>query len=178
VIPEGTRFVVVLANKLQTGKLEPGKHFKAKLGEDLTAPDGNRIARGSVLKGHVSSVDQGIHGRVLLAFDSIETAHGRVPIAATVVGVPGDHGVKTGKEGEIEKVGLSKTRVAESAMAGAAAGAGTGAITGGVHGAIVGAGVGAVVGGAAGTLTDRNLILEKGQQLELELDRPFQIPLS
>jgi uncharacterized membrane protein len=123
-------------------------------------------------------VDQGIHGRLLLAFDSIETSHGRAPIAATVVDVPGDHGLKTGKEGEIQKVGLSKTRVAEGAMAGAAAGAGTGAIAGGIHGAVMGAGVGAVVGGAASALTDRNLILDKGQQLELELDRPFQIPTS
>jgi hypothetical protein len=178
IIPEGTRFVVLLASNLQTDKLSPGKHFKAKLGEDLTAPNGTRIARGSVLKGHVSGVDKGIYGRLLLAFDSIDTSHGAAPIAVTVVGVPGDHGLKTGNEGEIQKVGLSRRRVAEGAMAGAAAGAGTGALAGGVHDAVIGAGVGAVVGGAASTLTDRNLRLEKGQQLELELDRPFQVPVS
>jgi hypothetical protein len=177
VIPEGTRFVVLLASQLQTDKLTPGKHFKAKLGEDLAAPNGVRIVRGSVLKGHVSSVDRGLYGRLLLAFDSIDTSHGVAPIAVTVVGVPGDHGLKTGKEGEIQKVGLSKMRIAEGAMAGAAAGAGTGAIASGVHGAVVGAGVGAVVGGTASTLTNHNLRLEKGQQLELELDRPFQVPV-
>jgi hypothetical protein len=32
------------------------------------------------------------------------------------------------------------------------------------------------VGGAAGALTDRNLKLIKGQQLELQLDRPLQVP--
>jgi len=175
-IPEGTRFVVVLDDKLETSKIKPGKHFKAKLGEDLSAPNGTVIERGRRLKGHVSSVDQGTHGRILLAFDSIETQHGSIPIAATVTGVPGDHAVKTGNEGEIEKAGLSKRRVAESAMAGAAAGAGTGAVAGGAHGAVIGAATGAAVGGAAGALTDRNLRLEKGQQLELQLDRPLQVP--
>ncbi len=175
-IAEGTRFVVVLDDKLDTNKLDTGKHFKAKLGEDLTAPNGETIPRGKKLKGHVSSVDRGLHGRVLLSFDSIETRHGWMPLAATVVGVPGEHGVKTGNEGEIEKAGLNKKRVAEGALAGAAVGAGTGALAGGAHGAIIGAGVGAAVGGTAGALTNRDLKLDKGQQLELQLDRPLEVP--
>lgn len=176
-IPEGTRFVVLLDSKLESSKLQSGKQFKAKLGEDLTAPNGQAIARGSKLKGHVSSADQGLHGRMLLAFDSIETQHGWMPIASTVVDVPGEHGVKTGNEGEIEKSGLNKQRVAESTVAGAAVGAGTGAIAGGSHGALIGAAAGAALGGTAGALSDRNLTLNKGQQLELQLDRPLEVPM-
>ncbi len=175
-IPEGTRFVVVLDDKLDTAKLEQGKRFKAKLGEDLVAPNGDMIPRGKKLKGHVSSVDRGLHGRVLLSFDSIETRHGWVPLAATVVDVPGEHAVKTGEEGEIEKKGVGKKRAAEGILAGAAVGAGTGAVAGGSHGAIIGAGVGAAVGGTAAILTDRNFKLDKGQQLELQLDRGLQVP--
>jgi hypothetical protein len=177
-IPEGTRFVAVLASKLESAKLKVGKQFKATLGEDLTAPNGARIARNSRIKGHVSSVDQGLHGRILLSFDSIQSAHGWIPLAATVVDVPGEHGIRTGKEGEIEKATLSKKRIAEAAAAGAAAGAGTGAIAGGPMGAGIGAATGAAVGGTAGALTDRDLKLNKGQQLELQLDRRLQVPMS
>ena len=175
-IPEGTRFVVLLDGKLESAKLKAGKQFRAKLGEDLTAPDGALIPRESKIKGHVSSVDQGLHGRILLTFDSIDTPHGWIPLAATVVDVPGEHGVKTGKEGEIEKATLSKKRIAEGAIAGAAAGAGTGAIAGGAQDAGMGAAAGAAVGGTASALSDRDLKLIKGQQLELQLDRPLQVP--
>ena len=51
-----------------------------------------------------------------------------------------------------------------------------GAVAAGPHGAIIGAAAGGVFGGGAGVLTDRDLKLNKGQQLELRLDRPLQIP--
>ncbi|MFB3918148.1 MAG: YMGG-like glycine zipper-containing protein [Terriglobales bacterium] len=176
-IPEGTRFVIILDDKLETSKTQPGKRFKAKLGEDLVAPNGAVIPRGKKIKGHVSSVENGLHGRILLSFDSIDTNHGSVPLAATITGVPGEHGVKTvGSEGEIQKQGTNKKRVAEGALVGAGVGAATGAVAGGTHGAIIGAGAGGVVGGVAGMLTDRNLKLDKGQQLEIQLDRPLQVP--
>lgn len=175
-IPDGTRFVVLLDDKLETSKLKEGKQFKAKLGEELTAPNGAVIPRGKKLKGHVSRVGQGLHAHLLLAFDQIETQHGWMPLAATVTDLPGEHSVKTNNEGEIEKAGMSRKRTAEGALAGAAVGAGTGAIAGGARGAIIGAAAGAALGGTAAILTDRNMTLNKGQQLELSLDRPLQVP--
>lgn len=175
-ILDGTRFVVVLDDKLDSSKLKEGKEFKAKLGEDLTAPNGSVIPRGKKLKGHVSSIGGGLHARLLLSFDQIETKHGWVPIAATVTGVPGEHAVKTNNEGEIEKSGVSKKRTVEGAIIGAAAGAGTGAAAGGSRGAVIGAAAGAALGGTAAVLTDRRMTLNKGQQLELQLDRPLQVP--
>jgi hypothetical protein len=177
VITEGTRFVVRLADTLDTAKLKPGKRFTAKLGEDLTAPDGSTVPLGNKIHGHVSSINRGLHGSMMLSFDEIETRHGWRPLAATVSDVPGEHGAKsTGDEGEVQKTGTSGRRVAEDAIVGAAVGATAGAIAAGAHGAIIGAAAGGAFGGGTGVLTDRDLKLNKGQQLELRLDRPLQIP--
>jgi hypothetical protein len=177
-IPEGTRFLIRLNDKLDTAKLKPGKKFEGKLSEDLTAPNGSVIPAGKKVKGHVSSVDRGMQARLLLSFDEIETRNGWRPLIATVTGVPGEHAVKqeTGAEGEIQKRGTDKTRVLEGAAVGAAVGATAGAVTAGPHGAIIGAVAGGALGGGAGLLTNRDLKLDKGAQLEVQLDRPIQVP--
>ena len=41
---------------------------------------------------------------------------------------------------------------------------------------VIGAALGGALGGTAGLLTDRNMTLNKGQQLEIELDRPLEVP--
>ncbi|MBI1739831.1 MAG: hypothetical protein HYR57_02970 [Candidatus Koribacter versatilis] len=156
-VPEGTTFLVRLEDKLDTRKLQPGKHFKVKLAEDLTAANGSIIPRGKKIKGHVSSVEQGLHARMLLSFDEIETNRGWVPLIATVTGVPGEHAVKQpDAEGEIERKGMSKRRVIEAAAVGAVLGTVTGAAAGGGKGAGIGAGAGAGVGALAGILTDQD----------------------
>ena len=177
-IPEGTRFMIRLNDKLDTAKLKPGKKFEAKLSEDLTAPDGSTIPAGKKVKGHVSSVDRGLNARLLLSFDEIETRHGWRPLIATVTGVPGEHSVKeeSGPEGEIQKRSADKVRVLEGAAIGAAVGAAAGAAAGGGHGAAIGAAAGGALGGGAGLLTNRDLKLDKGAQLEVRLDRPIQVP--
>jgi type IV secretory pathway VirB10-like protein len=176
-IPEGTTFLVRLDDKLDTAKVKPGKHFKANLAEDLVSPDGTLIPRGSRIIGHVSSVEQGLHARMLISFDEIDTGHGKMPLIATLTGVPGEHGVKQpDEEGEIERQGMTNRHMIEAAAVGAGLGAATGAAAGGGKGAAIGAGAGAAVGGAAGLLTDRNLRLEKGATLEVRLDHPLQIP--
>jgi hypothetical protein len=177
-ISEGTRFVVMLDDKLDTAKLDRGKRFKARLGEDLVAPDGSIIPRGKKIRGHVSDVEQGLHPRLILSFDQIDTQHGWVPLAATVIGVPGEHGVKqeAGPEGEIERPGIDKRRAAEAVAVGAGVGTLAGATAGGGKGAAIGAAAGAGAGLGAGILTDRNFRLEKGTQLEVQLDRPLMVP--
>ena len=177
-IPEGTIFQLRLDDRLDTRKVEQGKHFKAKLVEDLVAPDGTTLARGKRVKGHVSSVEQGLHARMLLSFDEIETDHGWMPLIATLTGVPGEHAAKQpDAEGEIERQGRSKQRTIETAAVGAALGAAGGAAAGGGKGAAIGAGVGATAGALAGILTDRNLRLDKGTVLEVRLDHPLHVPL-
>jgi YMGG-like Gly-zipper len=176
-IPEGTTFLIRLQDKLDTSKSEQGKKFTAKLAEDLVAPDGAVIPRGKKVKGHVSAVEQGIHARMLLSFNEIETNHGWMPLLATVTGVPGEHAAKQpDEEGNIERKGTSARREVEAAAVGAGLGAGTGAIAGGGHGAAIGAGAGAAVGALAGFLTGHDLKLDKGTVLELRLDHPLQVP--
>jgi hypothetical protein len=178
-IPDGTHFIVRLDKSLDTAKIDRGKHFTAKLAEDIAAPNGAMIPRGEKIKGHVSDVEHGLHGRILLSFDQINTPHGWMPISATVTDIPGEHSLKTDdEEGQIERKGRNKTHVAEDAAVGAGVGAIAGAAAGGGKGAAIGAAAGAALGTGTGFLTDRNLKLEKGQQLELRLDRPLEVPLS
>ena len=157
-VPEGTTFLVRLQDKLDTAELHRGEHFKVKLDEDLISPNGNMIPRGKKIKGHISSVEHGLRARLLLSFDEIETKHGWIALIATVIGVPGEHGIKApNSEGEIERKGPSAK---QDAAAGAAAG-----------------GVGGAGAGAVGSLiANRDLRLQKGTTLEVRLDRALQIP--
>ncbi len=176
-IPEGSTVIVRLDDTLDTNKVRNGKKFNAKLAEDLVTANGLRIPRGKKIHGHVSEATNGFKGRMLLTFNEIETSHGWIPLVATVVGVPGEKGVHTqGSEGEIERNGMDKRRAVESAVAGAAIGAAAGALGGGGKGAGIGAGAGAALGTTAGILTDRDLRLNKGTQIELRLDRPLTVP--
>ncbi|HLH08398.1 MAG TPA: hypothetical protein VKW78_14255 [Terriglobales bacterium] len=175
-IPQGTRFVIRLQNRVDS-KNGRGKHFKAKLAEDLSAPNGAMIPRGAEIKGHISEATRGLHGKLLLSFDEIQTPHGWMPLAATVTDVPGEHGVKTdSQEGEIQRQGTDKTRVIKDAAIGAGTGAAAGAIFGGGKGAGIGAGAGAGLGAATGILRNGDLRLDKGQQLEVSLDRALEVP--
>jgi hypothetical protein len=176
-IPEGETFLIRLNDRLDTRDLKPGKHFTAKLAEDLTAPDGLTIPHGKKIWGHVSAVEQGLHARMLLSFDQIDTSHGKMPLIATVTGVPGEHAAKKpDEEGTLERKGMNKRRMIETVAVGAGVGAAAGAGIGGGRGAGIGAGAGAGLGALAGLLVDRNLRLEKGTVLEVRLDHPLQIP--
>jgi hypothetical protein len=171
-IPEGVTFLVRLEDKLDTTKLQQGKHFKAKLAEDLTAANGNVIPRGKKIKGHVSSVEQGLHARILLSFDEIETNHGWVPLIATVTGVPGDASVKSvGDEGELVKKGPDKKRVIENA----AIGAGVGAVSGSVLGGGKGAAIGAIAGAGAGATAQ---VVTRGKQVKVPAETVLQFKLD
>src|SRR5438128_2206175 len=176
-IPEGTTFLMRLEDRLDTNRLQQGKHFKAKLAEDLAAPDGTLIPRGKKVKGHVSAVENGFHARLLLSFDEIETNHGWVPLIATITGVPGERSVKTDDaEGEIERKGMSKRHEIEAIAIGAVLGTAAGGAAAGGKGAGIGAGAGAGAGALAGFLTDHDLRLEKGTTMEVRLDHPLQVP--
>lgn len=175
-VPAGTTFLIKLDDKLDT-KAKPGKHFSAKLEEDLTAPNGTVIPRGKKVRGHVSSTNRGFHPDMLLSFDEIETNHGWMPLIASVNSVPGEHGVKSaGSEGEIQGKGNSKGHVIKDTAEGAGVGTLGGLIFGGGKGAGIGAAVGGGLGAGRGMLTNRDFKLSKGTNLELRLDRALQVP--
>jgi hypothetical protein len=175
-IPVGTAFLIRLENTLDASRIQAGKHFKARLLEDLVGGD-TILSRGSKIKGHVSAVGNGLHPHLLLSLDEIQTEHGWVPLIATITGVPGEHGLKTpGEEGEIERQGSNGRREVGSAGVGAGVGAIGGATVGGGRGAVIGAGIGAAAGVVEALFSDRRLQLQKGTTLAVRLDRPLQVP--
>ncbi|MGA7908539.1 MAG: hypothetical protein WCA16_14105 [Candidatus Sulfotelmatobacter sp.] len=176
-ILQGTTFLIQVTDRLDTHTVKAGDHFQARLAEDLVAGNGGLIPQGKKIKGHVSAVEPGFHTRLLLSFDEIETSRGWVPLIATVTGVPGEHGLKQmGEEGEIERKGMDKERIAEAVVVGAGEGAAEGAHSGGNRGAAAGAGNGAAEGALSAFESGHDLALEKGTVIELRLDRSLQIP--
>jgi hypothetical protein len=177
-VPQGTIFLIQLTDRLDTRTVKPGHHFRARLAEPVVASNGATLDLGTKIKGHVSAVQPGLHTRLLLSFDEIETQHGWVPLIATVTGVPGEHGLRElGEEGEIGRKGMTREQIAEAVVVGASEGAAEGAHNGGKHGAAAGAGSGAANGAYSAFESGHDLVLDKGTALEIRLDRNLQIPL-
>ncbi len=158
-IPYGTTFLVRLEDKLDVSRIQPGKRFKAKLAGDLMGPDETMVHRGSRIRGHVSEVGNGFHPRLLLSFDEIETSRGWAPLMATIIDVPGEHGLKAGgDEGQIERQGQGDGGHRDPDSDG------------------IGAKAGATAGVVQAIFSDHRLQLLKGTMLEVRLDRDLQVP--
>jgi hypothetical protein len=176
-VVQGTIVMIQLIDRLDTRTVKAGDHFHARVAEPLVAADGLTIEAGKRVKGHVSAVQPGLHRRILLSFDEIETAHGWMPLIATVTGVPGEHGLRqVGEEGEIGRKGMTKEEIAEAVVVGAGEGAAQGAHAGGKRGAAAGAGEGAADGAFSAFESGHDLVLDKGTALEIRLDRNLTIP--
>jgi hypothetical protein len=179
VVP-GTKFLVRLENELGTKETRQNRRFKVKTLEPLEAGSGIYLPSGAEIQGHVSRVESaGVAGRarLWLTFDDIHTKFGKLPIVAEVVGVPGDHSVKTGttQEGLIE----GRTSTQHAAAEAAAAGAAIGAVDGVKHRDKKEAAEGAAAGAIAAYLMEsgrgHELDLPKGAKLELELERALYL---
>ena len=176
-VAQGTIALIQLTDRLDTHTVKAGDHFHARLAEPLTASDGMAIELGRKIKGHVSAIEPGLHTRLLLSFDEIETAHGWRPLIATVTGVPGEHGLKQiGEEGEIGRKGMTKEDIAQAVVIGAGEGAAEGMRSGGKKGAAAGAGNGAANSAYTAFESGHDLVLDKGTALEIRLDRNLVIP--
>lgn len=176
-VPQGTLCLIQITDQLDTHTAKAGDAFRARLAEPVTTPDGQIIATGSKIHGHISAVEPGLRRRLLLSFDELQTSHGWVPLIATVTGVPGEHGLSpVGDEGEIGRKGMSKQQIAEAVVVAADEGAMEGEKTGGKRGAATGAGQGAADAGLTAFETSHDLVLAKGTALEIRLDRNLTIP--
>lgn len=175
-VVQGTVVLIQLTDRLDTRSVKAGDHFHARLAEPLTAANGLTVEAGRKIKGHVSAVEPGLHTRLLLSFDEIETGHGWMPLIATVTGVPGEHGLKQiGDEGEIGRKGMSKEEIAEAVVIGAGEGAAEG-LHSGKKAAAAGAGNGAANSAYTAFESGHDLVLDKGTALEIRLDRNLTIP--
>lgn len=153
-IPEGKTVLIRLGQRLETNTARPGQHFKATLAEDLIAPNGNMIPRGSPIRGHISRASQGVHPRLLLSFDGVRSERGWEPLIASVTGVPGEHGVKDDEDGSIEAAShqsKSSSDIDEPRSPWSR------------------------IGGLASFFADHSVRLEKGAILEIRLDHSLQL---
>ena len=171
-IPQGSILLIQITDRLDTHSIKAGDRFHARLAEPVSAMNGMTLDQGRKIKGHISAVEPGLHTRLLLSFDEIETGHGWAPLIATVTGVPGEHGLRqVGEEGEIGRKGMSKEEIAEAVVVGASEGAAHGAHDAGKKGAVQGAGAGAANSAYSAFESGHDLILDKGTALEIRLDR-------
>jgi len=176
VIPQGSILFIQVTDRLDTHSAKAGDRFHARLAEPVTAANGMTLDQGRKIKGHISAVEPGLHTRLLLSFDEIETSHGWAPLIATVTGVPGEHGLRqVGEEGEIGRKGMTKEEIAEAVVVGASEGAAQGAHEGGKKGAAQGAGAGAANSAYSAFESGHDLVLEKGTALEIRLDRSLTL---
>jgi len=154
-IPEGKTVLIRLGQRLETRTARPGQHFKAFLAEDLVAPNGNMIPRGSPIRGHISRASEGLHPRLLLSFDGIQSQRGWEPLIASVTGVPGEHGVKDDDDGSIEAASHQSKSSSDSIDEPRSPWS--------------------RIGGVAGFFADKSVRLEKGAILEIRLDHAIQL---
>src|SRR5882672_1222344 len=150
-IPEGKTVLIRLGQRLETRSARPGQRFKASLAEDLIAPNGNMLPRGSAIRGHISRASQGLHPRLLLSFDGVQSQRGWEPLIASVTSVPGEHGVKDNDDGSIEAASRPSSPSDEPRSPWSR------------------------IGGVANFFADHSVRLEKGAILEIRLDRAIQL---
>ena len=179
-VAPGTKFLVRLEEEMGTKGTQANAKFKVRTLEPLEAGSGIYLPAGAEIEGHISHVEPaGVAGKakLWLTFDEIHTKFGALPIVAEVVGVPGDHSVKSGptKEGLIEGRSSSQQDAAESAAGGAAVGALKGVKDKDKKEAAEGAAMGALTAYLMESGRGHELNLPKGAKLELELERALYL---
>lgn len=180
-VAPGTKFLVVLEQDLTSKGTEENAKFIVRTVEPLEAGSGIFLPPGAEIHGHISRVESaGVAGRAKLAltFDDIYTKFGKLPIVAEVVGVPGDHSVKSSarnQEGIIEGRSSSQQDAAQSAAAGAANGAAQGMKNKDKKEAAEGAALGALTAYLVESGRGHELNLPKGAKLELEIERALYL---
>jgi hypothetical protein len=174
-VPAGTRFLVELRDRLEAHKTGRGKKFEGRTLEAIKATDGRTIPAGAKMKGRVAYSE---NNRMILRFEEIQTPRGKAPVVALVTGVVGERHVRAdaGREGEVRANSGRGRDAAIGAVVAGGAGAAIGASQGGCRGAAIGGASGAAIGAAVGAAVGgRELVLEKGARIELQLERPLTL---
>lgn len=172
-VPAGVRFLVELRDRLEAHNVKQGKKFEAKTLEAVKAADGRMIPAGAKLKGRVAYSE---HNRMVLRFEEIQTPRGKRPLVALVTGVVGERHVQVdaGREGEIRAESSRGRDAAIGALVVGGIGAAVGASQGGGRASAIGGASGAAAGAALGAAAGgRDLVLERGARIELQLERPL-----
>lgn len=160
-VPDGTRFVALLDNALNTASAREGDAYT------LTTRSPSQY-EGAVIQGFVSEVNESgrLSGRagMTLNLQSIRLRDGRsVPFDGVIedVRTPDGKEVRLDREGSVDSQDGQTRKTVERGVIGAALGAIIGAVTGGGKGAAIGA----VIGGGAGAGT---VMIEGRDRLDLQ----------
>jgi hypothetical protein len=183
VVPAGTVLPVSLNTYLSSKNTHVGDVFYADTTYPIWIQQRLIIPRGSIIKGTVTEVSKpGAikgKGRISVRIDTILLPNGvERPLIADFRGIHGPGSEKIDRKTEsVEQGGTSNTGQDLGTVIGTA---GQGAMIGTVvsrdaKGAGIGAGAGAAAGLAVALLSrDRNLVLQPGIQLDLELRQPLR----
>ena len=184
VVPVGTVLPVVLNTYLNTKNTQVGDPFYADTAYPIWIQQRLVIPRGSIVKGVVTDVFRPGkikgNGKLAIRFETILLPNGVE--RALVADFHGIHGPGAEKiDRKTETVEQGSTANAGADLGTVVGTAGQGAIIGGVasRGGATGAGIGAGAGAMAGLAIvmlsrERNLVLEPGIQLDLELKQPLR----
>jgi hypothetical protein len=183
VVPAGTVLPVVLNTYLNTKNSQAGDTFYADTTYPVYIQQRLLIPRGSIIKGTVTQVVKAGSisgkGRLALRFDTILLPNGvERTLVANFHGIHGPGAEKIDRRTETVEQGDTGNKGAE--LGTVISTSGMGAIIGTeVSHSGANAGIGAGAGAAAGMAIvllgrERNLILEPGIQLDLELRQPLR----
>jgi hypothetical protein len=164
-VPTGTLILVRLQKDVSSATVKQGDRFQAFLDQDIAANGRMIVAKGAVVYGVVTEVDQGskMKGKALL---SVELTDMKV----------GDQVVSI-KTQPIQVQGQASSG-GKKLAGGALLGTAIGAIAGGGEGAAWGAAIGAGAGGAAAAAGDVDAAVIPAQKLEaFTVAVPFQVHL-
>ncbi len=183
-VAEGTKIAFALDEALSTKTHRAGDSFSGVVSQPVQIGGRVIIPEGSVVRGSVARSKRAgrIRGRAEmdLRLEQLELPDGQVfDLVATLTELDESEKETVGEEGEITGQG-SKKRDAATIGGGAGIGAAIGAIAGGGgKGSATGAGVGAAAGTAAVLLTrGRDIKLERGSELALQLDRAITVKVK
>lgn len=190
--PAGTVINATLKISISTDVAQSGDPVEACILDSVAVQNGS-IPTGSILLGNITqsraSGRLSQSGHLGMKFTSLRLPDGTVtPITAHLTGVVGKYKFKGSGddaylqgEGGKAKLGQTLIRGGVGAGAGAALGTAVGAIAGGPFGAGTGAWSGAAIGGGIGVADmalrkGREVKLESGTHLQIQLDQPATIP--
>jgi type IV secretion system protein VirB10 len=188
VVPVGTVLPVSLNTYLNTKNTEVGDTFYADTTYPIWIQQRLVIPRGSIVKGTVTEVGKpgkiSGKGRMAVRFESILLPNGiERALVADFHGIHGPGAEKIDRKTETVEQGGTSNKGADIATVVGTAGEGAmiGSIASGrtASGAGIGAGAGAAAGVAIVLLSrSRDLVLEPGTQLDLELRQPLSFAYS
>ena len=86
-IPAGTIIPVMLNSTLSSAKCKPGQIISARVMQDVPLPSGSAIHAGAKVIGQIISVtpaSNSVPASVSFRFDTLKSAHGKIPIATNL----------------------------------------------------------------------------------------------